>query len=56
MTPTDDELLATGLEKIDDALACIMEMKSEGSLALAHFLHAVLTFGEQLASTSVDVQ
>jgi hypothetical protein len=51
----DIDLLKGGLQHLDDALALIMEMECAGGSALAHFLHAALTFGEKLVE-AVDAQ
>lgn len=52
---SNKDLLKVGMQGLDMALQHIMEMEGAGGQALAHFIHAALTFGETLLS-SVDDQ
>lgn len=52
---TNENILKQGLQHLDDALMFIMELEGVQGEALAHFIHAALTFGEKLI-TPVDAQ
>lgn len=48
------ELLKSGLEKLDDALAFLMEMDNAAGQVLAHFIHAALTMGEKIIAAQEE--
>lgn len=46
--PTEHELLQSGMEKLDDALSYLMEMKSPEGKAIAHFVFAAIRYAERI--------